>query len=277
MRCTNPKNKGYRNYGGRGIKVCDEWLHDFQSFYDWANANGWEEGLTIERIDVNGDYCPENCTWIPKDMQARNRRTTIWLEYDGKCMTASEWADELGIQRQTLLHRYYAGWSTEDMLTKPVEPYNHILPQNGIEWNGEKKSIAAWARQYGLKEETVACRLRRGMTLEEALTKPVSGPTHMIAYKGEVRTIVSWAKEYGLDPNTVKYRLSRGYTIEEALTTPSTGKALVKTYNIGGVEKTLTEWCKEYGKKYTTVKARLDRGMSLEDALKTELKKNQYV
>ena len=75
--CTNsPNHQDYKHYGGRGIKICDEWKNDFKVFYDWALTNGYERGLTIERVNVNGNYEPSNCTWIPRSEQPKNRRVT---------------------------------------------------------------------------------------------------------------------------------------------------------------------------------------------------------
>lgn len=83
-RCTTPNNRHYHCYGARGIKVCDEWRKDFAAFRSWALANGYIQGLTIERIDVNGNYCPDNCTWIPKGEQLKNRRpSNEWRNYHG--------------------------------------------------------------------------------------------------------------------------------------------------------------------------------------------------
>lgn len=73
-RCYNPKTCGYSNYGGRGITVCDEWANDYGAFFDWAVDNGYQDHLSLDRIDVNGNYCPENCRWATWDVQARNKR-----------------------------------------------------------------------------------------------------------------------------------------------------------------------------------------------------------
>lgn len=121
-RCVNPNDVAYKNYGGRGIKICDEWL-DFSNFYEWAMNNGYEDTLTIERKDVNGNYCPENCKWATMKEQSNNKRNNHYLEYNGEIKTISQWADKLGISKSTISSRIELGWSTEDILTKPVKQY----------------------------------------------------------------------------------------------------------------------------------------------------------
>lgn len=91
QRCTNKNNKSYKNYGGRGISVCDEWKHDFLAFYHWAMANGYSDELSIDRIDNNGNYSPDNCRWVDFDTQVNNRRTNIRIVHDGKDLTLAQW------------------------------------------------------------------------------------------------------------------------------------------------------------------------------------------
>ena len=121
-RCYSQKNKSYPVYGGRGIKICEEWLNDVTVFHKWAIENGYKEGLTIDRIDVNGDYEPNNCRWITHKEQSYNLRSNKYITYNGRTQTICQWADELNIQRATLCHRIYvAKWSIEKALTTPVK------------------------------------------------------------------------------------------------------------------------------------------------------------
>ena len=118
-RTINPNDKSYKDYGGRGIKICDEWLNDFVSFYNWSIANGYKDGLTIDRIDVNGGYNPQNCRWAtPKD-QANNRRSNVNITYKGQTQTMMQWAELLNINYITLWKRikqYH--WSIERAFTQ---------------------------------------------------------------------------------------------------------------------------------------------------------------
>lgn len=122
-RCELPSHKEYKYYGGRGIKVCDSWRNGFLEFYEWAINAGYKDGLTIDRIDVNGDYCPENCRWVPLSEQMSNRRNNILLEYGGKILTLKEWSrqKEISIPYGAMLRRYHYGWSAEDILFKEMK------------------------------------------------------------------------------------------------------------------------------------------------------------
>lgn len=116
-RCYRENAKNYPFYGGRGISVCHEW-HKIEAFENWAIESGFQKGLTLERKDVNGNYCPENCTWATKKQQANNRRNTLVIEFSDERHTVSEWADILGVCRSTISNRYYRGLPVEKVLSK---------------------------------------------------------------------------------------------------------------------------------------------------------------
>ena len=123
-RCLNPKAKDYKNYGGRGIAVCEEW-QKFELFYEWAMANGYRDGLTIERKDNNGNYEPGNCKWADVVAQNNNKRNNRMIAYQGKKMNLSQWAGVLQIKYKTLHGRLACGWSVERALETPTR---HRLP-----------------------------------------------------------------------------------------------------------------------------------------------------
>lgn len=108
-RCYNPHYNHYEQYGGRGIKLCDEWVHDYIAFEKWATENGYTDSLTIDRIDVNGDYSPNNCRWVTMKQQGLNRRTNINVEINGITKTLKEWSESSGICYKTIQFRYYKG------------------------------------------------------------------------------------------------------------------------------------------------------------------------
>ena len=129
-RCFNKNTSRYKDYGGRGITVCDEWRNDFKAFYDWSMSNGYSDDLTIDRINNDGDYEPNNCRWVTMKVQNRNSRNCHTLTYNGETHTVTEWAEKLGVSRHLISNRINAyGWSVEDALTKP-KGYNQGISKN---------------------------------------------------------------------------------------------------------------------------------------------------
>lgn len=113
--------KEYKNYGGRGIKICKEWDESFENFCAWAMLNGYRYDLSIDRIDVNGNYEPSNCRWTTAKVQANNTRTNIYIEYNGERKTLAQWAEKYNIPYKTFYYRYViANWSIDDCIKTPI-------------------------------------------------------------------------------------------------------------------------------------------------------------
>lgn len=115
-RCLNKNNTFYKNYGGRGVTICEEWM-DFKVFYKWAKENGYQDNLSIERQNVHGKYEPSNCTWIDMDAQKRNTTVTKRITFDGKTQTMRQWASDIGVHSSTLCRRFKSGMTIKQALT----------------------------------------------------------------------------------------------------------------------------------------------------------------
>lgn len=126
QRCNNKNSRPYKNYGGRGIKVCDEWANDYTTFAKWARANGYADNLTIERIDNNKGYSPENCKWASYVEQNNNRRSNHIIWFNGEGKTAADWERSLGLKPGTIKARVHRGigvpriFSKEDLRRKLI-------------------------------------------------------------------------------------------------------------------------------------------------------------
>ena len=161
-RCNRKTHAKYQYYGARGIKVCDEWMNPetgFDTFADWALSHGYTDEMTIERIDVNGNYCPENCKWITAGEQAKNKSTTLWVDYNGEHIQFSELCKRYGANYDMVHDRYYhIGMNLDDALS---------LPKQNI------SEFALKCRKYGIKPKIVKDRIRKlGWDEERALTTP---------------------------------------------------------------------------------------------------------
>lgn len=132
-RCNNHKFHEYHNYGGRGIHVCEEWtgVDGYFRFKEWALKNGYDKHLTIDRINVDGNYEPQNCRWITKAKQNTNKRTNVLVEFNGEVKSLAEWSEVYNIPYKTLHRRLKLGWSIENAITRPIRVANHIKQNDG--------------------------------------------------------------------------------------------------------------------------------------------------
>lgn len=118
-RCSDNRDPCYKNYGQRGISVCKEWLESFACFREWAENNGYQTKLTLERIDNNRGYCPENCKWATVKEQSNNRRNNINITFNGQTKTLKQWSESIGLSYDTLWQRWKAGWDIPNLLLTP--------------------------------------------------------------------------------------------------------------------------------------------------------------
>lgn len=119
QRCYNPNDSFYADYGGRGIGVCDQWRHSFESFISDMGDKPSSK-YSLDRIDSNADYSPDNCRWADSFTQSQNRRTVVWIEHNGEWRCMAEWSRITGINRRTIAQRYHNGWRG-DKLFQPVK------------------------------------------------------------------------------------------------------------------------------------------------------------
>lgn len=132
-RCFDERDPAYKNYGQRGISVCKEWRESFVCFKEWAENNGYRPQLTLERIDNNGNYHPDNCKWVTMKEQSNNRRNNINITFNGQTKTLKQWSESIGLGYNTLWQRWKAGWDIPTLLQTPQRvvvngKYSYIHP-----------------------------------------------------------------------------------------------------------------------------------------------------
>lgn len=168
-RCCNKRNKAYRRYGGRGITVWPTWRRSFLAFL--RDMGERPPGTTLERKKNDAGYSPDNCVWASRKVQNRNRRDNRKLTHNGRTELLVVWAEERGISSRTLYQRVFVyGWPVSRAITTPVGPESKGYRQ--LELDGRVQTLKGWAAEYGINSETLASRLKAGMELREALTKP---------------------------------------------------------------------------------------------------------
>lgn len=176
QRCTCETCKEYKHYGGRGIKMCSEWLgeHGFENFRIWALNNGFDEKLSrneqsIERNDVNGDYCPKNCRFATVLEQARNKRNTVRYKIHGEKLTLAEISEKYGVDLGTLAARVYAlGYNVEDAVSvKRMTTHKNVKKYT---YDGKTLTLTEWSKELGVPRETLVYRLKSGRTYDKVFT-----------------------------------------------------------------------------------------------------------
>lgn len=128
-RCYNNKNVSYQSYGARGIKICSEWIDNYEAFRDYVTKlpNYNMKGYSIDRINVDGDYEPGNIRWANTDTQANNKRDNHLMELKGEILTAKQWSNRLGIKYSTIMNRIRMGWTDEEVLTRPIQLHKQAI------------------------------------------------------------------------------------------------------------------------------------------------------
>lgn len=164
-RCNKTNNKMYNDYGGRGIIVCDRWKN-YKNFLDDMGEKPTPEH-SIERVDNNKGYCPENVIWATREVQINNTRKNIFFEYQGKTQTLAQWCHELKLPYTTIRRRITLGWSIDNAFTEPIV---NKSAEKTLTFNGVTGNLAELAKAFGVNDVTLSKRLLRGWTLEEALT-----------------------------------------------------------------------------------------------------------
>lgn len=165
QRCYNKNHASYKDYGGRGIDICPEWYGDFKVFHEWAVNNGFSEELSIDRIDNDKGYSPDNCRWVDAKTQIRNRRNTVTYEWQGEEYTLAELGELSGVNKMTIKSRLNSGATLKEALSPKVG--NSVLLMT---YKGETKPIKQWCTELSLNYPTVRNRHYKGWTDEEALT-----------------------------------------------------------------------------------------------------------
>lgn len=177
-RCQNKNLPNYHRYGGRGIKVCDEWLgkDGFENFLTSMGLRPSPE-YSLDRKNNDKDYTPENCKWSTAKEQSNNQETNIRLTYNGETLTLAQWAEKIGMKYDQIRARYRYGWSAEDILKNPKNAHTKERSNDKntklLTYKGKTMNIAQWAKELGCSYEIVRTRVRNGWSVERTLETPV--------------------------------------------------------------------------------------------------------
>jgi len=194
QRCTNPKQKSFKYYGGKNppIKVCERWLDSMEHFAEDMGDPPTDKH-TIERLDSNGDYEPDNCIWALRVQQSRNKSDNVNLTWNGHTKTAAEWSAQTGIDVKTIYARHKRGWDANRIFTTPVKKQRKHV----VTFQGQETALKEACKLKGISYNTVMARILDGMSAQEAFDLPIeSKPVYDYVGKnfGEWKVIESLGK-----------------------------------------------------------------------------------
>ena len=172
-RCENQKCDAYKYYGGRGIRVCEEWKNSIDAFVEWGIKNGYEIGLTIERIDNNKGYEPSNCKWATKLEQGSNKRNNVIYTVRGRTGTLTELCRIFGKEYRRVRDRILLGWDIDNAMFTEKQRDSGISVYMTVCVDGITSTVKDAAKRYGMKTATVMGRIRAGWQTDRVFKEPV--------------------------------------------------------------------------------------------------------
>jgi len=214
-RCYNPNSNSYKWYGEKGVKIYSEWLDrklGFFNFYNWAINNGYKEGLTIDRVDYDGNYEPSNCEWVTPIIQSNNTCRNIKINIRNKTQTLAEWAREYNLPYRLVLNRYNHGVIGKDL----IEPLLDIESKKGIEVNGIIHTGKEWAEIIGIDFKSFKKKYDNGIRGLELTTK-LHNDSIVTELKGELLTLHQISEIYNININTLRNRFKIGLRGEDLI------------------------------------------------------------
>lgn len=208
LRCTDPEHAAWDDYGGRGVTVCVEWVEDVAAFIAHIGRKPSRQH-ELDRIDNDKGYEPGNVRWVLRPENARNRRSTRWLDAHGERLPAITWAERTGIPVQTIYTRLKLGWTDERAVTEPARAW---VTGRTVEIDGVTRSV----KELG---PIVAARIRKGWDPVAAATTPVVRGERF-DLDGEMLTLVELSRRSGLARRTIRDRIERGMSVRDAISAP---------------------------------------------------------
>ena len=263
-RCYNPNSSSYNVYGGKGIKICKEWLEDPGCFESWSLLNGYKNNLTIDRIDSNDDYRPENCQWITKSENSYRAAIKYPITVNSKTQSALEWSKELGVYQGHIgyLVKKFGEKEAEDAIKDIIANGYHNSRYYMITIGDKTQNAKEWALELGYNSSAISERIKRN-GMEETIKfieycllngKPETTPkgkSVFVTINGITKNINQWGKELGYSHSHM-LRVANTHGLEHAIklienTLSGTyKKPQSKTLTVNGISKSPTEWAKHF-------------------------------